>query len=204
MPSSRQFKVIGLVALITFLTLYYVANGARLTHESEFYKKTVAAIEHRKNAEAQAHKMEEERQIQDRVERLKKEHDAAMASATTNIVAVPTKHADDRPESQQKPIVDQKKGAKGRKKMQDGKIVGERPATDNNDGVAKVGNIASKSSGTSNGDEHAETAEEHQIEVELNNILKRGPIIIFSKSYCPYSKKAKVRFCSPDRQSSWF
>ncbi|KAJ5379569.1 hypothetical protein N7509_012688 [Penicillium cosmopolitanum] len=26
---------------------------------------------------------------------------------------------------------------------------------------------------------------------ELNDILKRSPIIIFSKSYCPYSKKAK-------------
>ncbi|KAJ5741851.1 hypothetical protein N7533_011260 [Penicillium manginii] len=27
---------------------------------------------------------------------------------------------------------------------------------------------------------------------ELNDILKRSPIIIFSKSYCPYSKKAKT------------
>ncbi|KAL8997234.1 MAG: hypothetical protein Q9169_003427 [Polycauliona sp. 2 TL-2023] len=37
----------------------------------------------------------------------------------------------------------------------------------------------------------AETEEEHAIEVELNAILKKGPIIIFSKSYCPYSMKAK-------------
>ncbi|KAL8642901.1 MAG: hypothetical protein Q9226_008452 [Calogaya cf. arnoldii] len=36
-----------------------------------------------------------------------------------------------------------------------------------------------------------ETEEEHEIEVELNAILKKGPIIIFSKSYCPYSMKAK-------------
>ncbi|KAL8674538.1 MAG: hypothetical protein Q9168_001056 [Polycauliona sp. 1 TL-2023] len=37
----------------------------------------------------------------------------------------------------------------------------------------------------------AETQEERKIEVELNAILKKGPIIIFSKSYCPYSMKAK-------------
>lgn len=36
-----------------------------------------------------------------------------------------------------------------------------------------------------------ETAEEHEIEVELNAILKKSPVIIFSKSYCPYSKRAK-------------
>ncbi|MCJ1268130.1 hypothetical protein MMC22_008016 [Lobaria immixta] len=37
----------------------------------------------------------------------------------------------------------------------------------------------------------AETQEQHNIEVELNSILKMGPIIVFSKSWCPYSKKAK-------------
>lgn len=37
----------------------------------------------------------------------------------------------------------------------------------------------------------AETQEQHNIEVELNSILKKGPIIVFSKSWCPYSKKAK-------------
>lgn len=65
-----------------------------------------------------------------------------------------------------------------------------------------------------------ETEEEHQVEVELGSILKRSPstcstlmivlrseprwcesltidlliVIIFSKSYCPYSKKAKSIF----------
>ncbi|CAG8972254.1 hypothetical protein HYALB_00001652 [Hymenoscyphus albidus] len=36
-----------------------------------------------------------------------------------------------------------------------------------------------------------ETKEEHEVEVELNSILKKSPIIIFSKSYCPHSKQAK-------------
>ncbi|POR39715.1 Monothiol glutaredoxin-6 [Tolypocladium paradoxum] len=36
-----------------------------------------------------------------------------------------------------------------------------------------------------------ETEEEHEAEVEMNSILKRAPVIIFSKSYCPFSKRAK-------------
>ncbi|KAK2735958.1 hypothetical protein FQN57_001031 [Myotisia sp. PD_48] len=36
-----------------------------------------------------------------------------------------------------------------------------------------------------------DTEEEIEIKTELNSILKRSPIIIFSKSYCPYSAKAK-------------
>lgn len=36
-----------------------------------------------------------------------------------------------------------------------------------------------------------ETKEEHEAEVEINSILKKSPVIIFSKTYCPYSKRAK-------------
>ncbi|KAH8910452.1 glutaredoxin [Coniochaeta sp. PMI_546] len=36
-----------------------------------------------------------------------------------------------------------------------------------------------------------ETDEEHEVEVEMERILKKAPVIIFSKSYCPYSKRAK-------------
>jgi len=39
--------------------------------------------------------------------------------------------------------------------------------------------------------ESSETEEHHAVLEELRSILKKSPIIIFSKSYCPYSKKAK-------------
>ena len=78
-------------------------------------------------------------------------------------------------------------------KAEMGAVVEGKPATDDNDGVAKVGNIELKASGAALGDSTSEeTEEEHRVESELNDILKKGPIIIFSKSYCPYSKKAKV------------
>ncbi|KAF3768982.1 glutaredoxin [Cryphonectria parasitica EP155] len=37
-----------------------------------------------------------------------------------------------------------------------------------------------------------ETEEDHQVETTLNEILKKSPVIIFSKTYCQYSKRAKA------------
>lgn len=37
----------------------------------------------------------------------------------------------------------------------------------------------------------AETSEEKEAKEELGAILRKSPVIIFSKSYCPYSKRAK-------------
>lgn len=203
MPSSRQYRVIGMVALLTLLVLYYITNGERLTHDNEFYKKTVAAIEHKKDAAARQHIMEEEQARQDRVERLQKEHEAAMATATTEVVGAATDEARTGPKpAKQKPIVEDakkessgEKSVAGRKKMKDGKVVADKPASDKDDGVAKVGNVEPKTTNVAKGEEaedDEESEREHQIELELNSILKKGPIIIFSKSYCPYSKKAKV------------
>ncbi|KAI9819889.1 MAG: hypothetical protein M1827_006459 [Pycnora praestabilis] len=67
----------------------------------------------------------------------------------------------------EKMLAEDEKSVAGRKKMKTG--VEETPA------------VAQEKS-----------KEDHDVEVELNDILKRSPIIIFSKSYCPYSKKAKI------------
>ncbi|CAK3957292.1 hypothetical protein DOTSEDRAFT_68858 [Lecanosticta acicola] len=202
MPSGRQYRAIGLVALLTILVLYYVSNGERLTHNSEFYQKTLAALENKKDAEVRQHLIEEEKQRLERVERLQKEHDAAMATVTSALASIPTKSAAVGPAPEnQKPMVDESHEAEsktekttgGRKKMKDGKkIVDEKPASDSDDGVAKVGNVGAKSSAAAKGQKQDPGTEEaHKVELELNGILKKGPIIIFSKSYCPFSKKAK-------------
>jgi glutaredoxin len=41
-------------------------------------------------------------------------------------------------------------------------------------------------------DEHRKDEEEELAREELQTILKKSPIVIFSKSYCPYSKRAKA------------
>ncbi|EGE06748.1 monothiol glutaredoxin [Trichophyton mentagrophytes] len=53
---------------------------------------------------------------------------------------------------------------------------------------------AKKGKGKGKGEEEATDdtkSEDDIVNEEMNTILKRSPIIIFSKSYCPYSKKAK-------------
>lgn len=92
---------------------------------------------------------------------------------------------------------DRMKPVAGRKTMlataaaSNDKVVQAKPAHDDDDGVAKVGNVETRPSTARNGQTGPETEEDHRVETELNDILKKGPIIIFSKSYCPFSKKAK-------------
>lgn len=37
-----------------------------------------------------------------------------------------------------------------------------------------------------------ETDEDHEVETVINDILKKSPVIIFSKTYCQFSKRAKA------------
>lgn len=88
----------------------------------------------------------------------------------------------------------------------DGKVVHGAPEKDSDDGVAKIGNVRQQQQSlhkeggaVTEGEDDDEDAaakrkkkqEEAEVEAELTDILKKGPIIVFSKSYCPYSKKAK-------------
>ncbi|KAL8947928.1 MAG: hypothetical protein Q9222_005831 [Ikaeria aurantiellina] len=83
------------------------------------------------------------------------------------------------------------KGVAGRKVFKGGEnwdvASGKQAPVD----AKKKGDETSEDTTGSLKEERHETEEEHEVEVELNGILKKGPIIIFSKSYCPYSKKAK-------------
>ena len=197
MPSSRRLKVTGLVAILTVCIIFYVTNGARSTHSSEFYTRTVAAIKDRQASEARKNLLREEEaerlEREQRMERLKKEHAAAISVAP----AEATKSVNIGPA--QKPIAPhshQQQGAggkpvAGRKMMGDGKVVHGTTFKDDDDGVARVGNVGPQSSRAVVG-EKDDSEEDHKVQDALNEILKKGPIIIFSKSYCPYSRKAKV------------
>ena len=190
MPSSRRMRVTGLVALLTVCIIFYITNGARSTHNSPFYTRTVAAIQDREAAEARKHAFSEEKERSERQQRIQREHEAALSGA------VPQATRPGPAGPQQKPIAPETasksgsggKSVAGRKMMSDGKVVHGALPKDSDDGVARVGNIGPQSS-------HAvveKESEEHKVQDTLNEILKKGPIIIFSKSYCPFSKKAKV------------
>lgn len=199
MPSTRQFRTIGLIAFLTIAVIYYLSYGASNTHESAFYTRTRAAIDRKKSALERDRVVADERDRAERVDRLRKEHDKAVADdeaadltssesktkakvepAYTEVVAGGEKRV-----KGQKPLI-----RPGNEKVVEG--VPEGIADD--DGVAKVGNVKKPKTATEDEDEEEarkKRKEEEEIETELNDILHKGPIIVFSKSYCPYSKKAK-------------
>lgn len=196
MPSSRRFKVTSLAAILIVCVIYYITHGASSTHNSEFYTRTVAAIQDKNAAKLREDLLAQEAQRLERVERIEKEHNAAVSAAAggetqpTDInqdPIIPGKDGADK-------VADIKAGQKsvaGRKYMKDGKeVTYKSPDGDDNDGVAKVGNIGAHSS-------HSPVAgegDDHAVEATLNDILRKGPIIIFSKTYCMFSAKAKVSF----------
>ncbi|KXS93919.1 hypothetical protein AC578_9795 [Pseudocercospora eumusae] len=199
MPSQRQIRAIGLVTLLALLVIYYVSNGAKSTYDSPFYKNTVAAIEKKKTAAEREQLMSEEKDRLERVERLRKEHDVALEDLSSSSSSAADATKTDGPAfgpQNQKPIKDDspaEKSVAGRKKMgtSNDKIVKNKPKDDTDDGVAKVGNVAAKATAVAEDTTAEEKEHDRRVELELNNILKKGPIIVFSKSYCPFSKKAK-------------
>ncbi|KAM0723062.1 hypothetical protein Q7P37_001262 [Cladosporium fusiforme] len=200
MPPTRRLKTALLLALFATLTIIYVTHGASNTYNSQFYTRTVAAMQTRQDNEAREAMIAEEKTRADRVARIQEEHEQAMGKAkqkpmVEDAAGQPSVKAQEAPAaaSEGKPVA-------GRKMMPDGNGNGGKVVVNPNaddDGVARVGNggaaksressVASKN----NKVEDEESESEHEIEVEMNSILKKGPIIIFSKSYCPFSKKAK-------------
>lgn len=203
MPPTRRLKTALLLAVLATLTILYITQGPSNTYSSPFYQRTVAAIQTRHDTEARDAVIAEEKARADRVARVQEEHEKAMGETKqkpmaeeTPAAAAPTVKAQEAPAADSKPVAGRKMMPSEGNSNNGGKKVVNPNAED--DGVAKVGNTgASKSRESSAAKKQSETKEEtdseHEIEVEMNSILKKGPIIIFSKSYCPFSKKAKVR-----------
>ncbi|KAK7538392.1 thioredoxin-like protein [Phyllosticta citribraziliensis] len=165
--SQRRFKILGLFVFLVVLTILYVTSAARQTRESDFYRKTQYALAQREKINnAQPHVQPKMAASDDDVsKRLKAAEDKAKKSANF----------------------------KGDRIQEDGK-------SDSVDGVARVGNVgdsvraASANGAKSSNDASSsveQTDEDKEAEEEMNAILKKSPIIIFSKSYCGFSAKAK-------------
>ncbi len=199
MPSSRRIKAAGLIAILTVLVIVYISRGASNTHTSPFYTRTVEAIKNRQSTEARQDMLAEERQRLARVEKLEREHKVAMDAAGAAGAEEPPKPHPSSSTSKGDPY-DQKPIAEGSKSVAGRKVMGDkaysRPAgpKEKLDGVAKVGNIAPQSTHEVVGgqSEEAKRAQE-MVETAFDEILKKGPMIVFSKTFCPFSKKAKVR-----------
>ncbi|KAL1643673.1 hypothetical protein SLS58_004688 [Diplodia intermedia] len=213
MRSQRRMKLFAIAVLLIVLTTLYLTSAARQTRESAFYTRTKSAISERErtaNAAAEPNLATDD----DVSKRLKAAEDKAKKSANNKgnriqevVAAGDAEKEKDRVSgktSQQNARVEKETKAGEHDEVTGEKSVAGRvimkdssKAADSVDGVAKVGNVgdsvkaAASSKATSGSDADDETQEEHEAELEINAILKKSPIIIFSKSYCPFSAKAK-------------
>ena len=175
-------RLFGVLILITVIVIVYMSRSAHQTQNSDFYTKTQQALQEREHEEAA------------------KQRDAESVHARLRAAEEQAKKAADEKYTSVKEAVEgpSKKGVAGRVEIdsQDEKKV---------PGVAAQGGRTREQAAM----QKDETIEDHEVEMEMNAILKKSPgmssscicthflitnvktVIIFSKSYCPYSKKAK-------------
>ncbi|EKV12693.1 Glutaredoxin, eukaryotic/virial [Penicillium digitatum] len=184
MPSSQRRLRLIVVAVIAilFLVFYYTGDATKIQNQ-KFYRSTLDAMK----AKEQAKQAKTQEKIQKPVH-APGQIGAASAVAGDKVPiaeiekagAPPTTENED---TEEIPIA-------GRTKM-------TVPKKGNQDTPSEVqSEIKSKEEKEREEKTQRELEEKERKEAEatteLNAILKRAPVIVFSKSYCPYSKKAKL------------
>jgi hypothetical protein len=144
-------RFFGTLIVITIVVLIYMSRGAQQTHSSDFYTKTQQALQEKEFAEAA-----KQRDADSVGSRLKAAEELAKKNAGQKYTEV--KESVEGPDS---------KGVAGRLKMDGEKVPG----------VAQQGGRPRDQAAMK---EH-ETPEDHEVEMEMNAILKKSP----SSSHIP-------------------
>lgn len=172
MPSQRRVKAFGLIILLTILITLYMTSSAHTTADSEFYKKTSAALEVVKEEAAQA---AEKLEVEDIGARLKAAEDAAKAAADKKGHQLQEEVQEEVEEAEEKSVA-------GRVRIQSEKEKDERVVELRGPGAGQGEEKVVKAK------QEPETKEDHEVEVELNEILKKSPselaILFTSQSSC--------------------
>ncbi|KAH6646398.1 thioredoxin-like protein [Truncatella angustata] len=177
MPSARRLRALMLLALAVVITILFFTSQWQQTAErdtrtiQDFYHKTVNAMDGKRGSGGsqipiKAGKVSAEAKDKDGDGSVDADDEHLAAEMSDRLRAA---------EQQAKDLANAKAPLKP---DSPGKVVG-------------VGSAAGGQGKKDAADATDETDEEHQVEVTLNEILKKSPTIIFSKTYCPYSKKAK-------------
>jgi Tfp pilus assembly protein PilX len=148
MPSQRRMRLYGVLVLVTIIVLMYMSRAGHQTQNSDFYTKTQQALQEREHAEAAKQRDAESVQL-----RLKAAEEQAKKSAEEKYTS--DKEAVEGPG---------KKGVAGRVEIdsQDDKKV---------PGVAAQGGRSRDQAAM----KKDETMEDHEVEMEMNAILKKSP-----------------------------
>ncbi|KAK9421638.1 putative Glutaredoxin domain-containing protein [Seiridium unicorne] len=179
MPSARRLRALFLVALAVVITILFFTSQWQQTSErdtrsiQDFYHKTMNAMDGKRGSGGSQ----------------------VVMSGKGGKVSAGAKDKDgDGSVDKDDEKLAEEMSDRLRAAEQKAKDLANAKAPLKPDSPGQVVGVGSSAGGQGKKDVAApedETDEEHEIEVTLNEILKRSPTIIFSKSYCPYSKKAK-------------
>jgi glutaredoxin len=196
----RRVKVFTVLIFIFVITLLFYTASVRQSRPQDsrtvgdFYERTVNALNSKNQIQTNEKLTEDEIIAKKMAESLKEAEQAAKDSANA-------KAQKPDPPSQLVGVGSAAEGARGDEISVAGrKKYGGSGAGNEQKVVSEEGE-----------EEQEESKEDHQVEVELNSILKKSPseffdfphqrdeaeansgttVIIFSKSYCPHSKRAK-------------
>ncbi|ESZ91856.1 hypothetical protein SBOR_7762 [Sclerotinia borealis F-4128] len=175
MASMRRIKIFGLLVFIAVVSLLFYTASLRQQRNvvaggGDFYTKTMNGLGKQEVAEAGHGRNEEDEKVaKEMAQRLKDAADKAKDKANAKAFKPD-------PPSQ---VVGKGNAAEGQ--------TGERSVA----GRKKIGGEKGAQEVVKEKDAE-ETKEDLEVKAELNAILKKSPIIIFSKSYCPHSQRAKT------------
>ncbi|KAJ5297959.1 hypothetical protein PENANT_c012G09995 [Penicillium antarcticum] len=180
MLSQRRMRliIIGVVALL-FLTFYYSGETSKIQNQ-KFYRSTLDAM---KAKEAAKHAKTQEK-IQNAMHPPGQD-DPAVKVPNTDAEKPAIPPATGNEDVEEIPIA-------GRTKMTVPKKANTDTDTDAQAGIDSGSNVKTEEEEKEERERADKAKKEQEAKTELNAILKRAPVIIFSKSYCPYSKRAKT------------
>ncbi|KAJ5185976.1 Glutaredoxin subgroup [Penicillium cf. griseofulvum] len=184
MPSSQQrlrLLVVAVIAIL-FMVFYYTGDASKIQNQ-KFYRSTLDAMK----AKEQAKQAKAQEKIQNAMHAHAPGQNAA-AGAGNKAPVVEVEKADVLPgtgneDTEEIPIAGRTKMTVPKKGNQETPL--EVQAEVKSEEEKEREQKAKK-------EREEKEKKEAEATTELNVILKRAPVIIFSKSYCPYSKKAKL------------
>ncbi|KAF7180207.1 hypothetical protein CNMCM7691_009374 [Aspergillus felis] len=161
MFSQRRIRLLLVAVVVLMVTIFYFSGDAGTIQNQRFYRSTVAAIDAHREAKEAASKQNVQPQKPAPSKPVEENAKPVVEEADRVKVAIPKGASE---EMEEIPIAGRTKMTVPKNKNQDPPKQEPAPASSEDDSEVKN---------------------------ELNAILKRSPIVIFSKSYCPYSKRAK-------------
>ncbi|KAJ5112177.1 hypothetical protein N7532_000222 [Penicillium argentinense] len=164
MASQRRVRLTMIAVVVIIFMFFYYSGEASKIQNQEFYQSTLKAMRAKEAAK-------KETPQQPIVRPGENAQGAPAGSANIERPAVPA--AKD-------------KVVAGTPEMEDIPIAGRTKMT-----VPKNKDQGVQDSSRGSEKTEEEVVDHTEAKSELNDILKRAPVIIFSKSYCPYSKRAK-------------